>query len=91
MNVDWTSVAKSSPIVGLSFLVVCVTLAFEGIGLFHGFSGKVDDVVLGRILGSFDTLTTVIITYWFGSTKSGHDKDNVIASQLTPAAPVTPP
>ncbi len=91
MNIDWTAVGKSSPVVGLSFLVVGVTLAFEGVGIFHGFSGHIDDVVLGRVLGTFDTLTTIVMTYWFGSTKSGHEKDNVIASQLAPPTTQSPP
>ncbi len=89
--IDWASVGKQSPVVGLSFLVVGVTLAFEGIGIFHGFSGHIDDVVLGRVLGTFDTLTTIVMTYWFGSTKSAHEKDNVIASQLNQPAPQSPP
>lgn len=90
MSVDWESVSKTTPTVGLSFVVVITTLFFEGFGLFHGFSREVDDVVLGRILGTLDSLSALVMAYWFGSTRGSADKDATIAGMAvgTPTAQV---
>ena len=92
MPVNWTEVAKTSPTVLLSILVIGCTFSIEAWGMFHGFSTAIDDVVLGRILGTLDTSSGIVLAYWFGSTRSSHDKDTVIASQLNPqSAKETPP
>ena len=90
MTIDWHALSKSTPTVGLSFIIVVTTLLFEGFGLFHGFSEKVDDVVLGRILGTLDSLSALVMAYWFGSTRGSADKDATIAGMAigTPAAQV---
>lgn len=82
MTINWTAVAKSAPVVGLSFIVVLATLVIEGYGILVGFSPAANEIVLGRVLGTFDTITVMVLSYWFGTTRGSSDKDAVIARQL---------
>lgn len=84
---NWQEVCKQSPAVALSFTIVIMALGLEAYGLFHGFSPTVDDLVLGRILGTFDAAMLGVMNYWFGSTKGSQEKDATIASQLPPIPP----
>lgn len=51
----------------LSWIVVATTFALEG-GLFVlGMPQDMPDIVLGRILGTFDTALGIVLTYWLGA------------------------
>ena len=78
MNLD--SLCRNAPAIILSSVIVTMTLGVEGYGLFYGFSDKVNDVVLGRILGTLDTSMAIVLAYWFSSTKGSHEKDATIAN-----------
>lgn len=51
----------------LSWIVVVTTFGLEG-GLFvWGMPPDMPDIVLGRIMGTFDTALGIVLTYWLGS------------------------
>ena len=51
----------------LSWIIVVTTFALEG-GLFlFGMPKDMPDIVLGRILGTFDTALGIVLTYWLGA------------------------
>lgn len=62
----------------LSWLVVVAALAVYFQLLLFGNPAKLDDLILGRILGTIDTTLGIVIAYWLGSTKAGKEKDETI-------------
>lgn len=49
----------------IAFIVVLTTLAAEGGYLFYGTQANIPDVLIGRILGTFDTSLALILGYYF--------------------------
>jgi hypothetical protein len=63
----------------LTWIVVASFLTIEG-GMLLGIDVHVDDIVLGRILGTLDTSLGLVLAYWFGSSSGSHQKDVLIAN-----------
>lgn len=59
----------------LGFLVLLATIGMEGYVLFNGIPEHVSEVVVGRILGTFDMLSATVIAYFFGSSMGSRIKD----------------
>lgn len=55
-------------IVAISAIVMCV--GAESYVMVHGLPANVDQVVIGRVLGTLDALVLIIANYYFGSTRS---------------------
>lgn len=51
----------------LSWVIVLVTLLLEGYILVDGVPKGVDQVIAGRILGTFDTALITVVTFWLGA------------------------
>ena len=51
----------------LSMLLLTVTLGCEVLVLFYGYPNTVDAIVVGRVLGLMDSVTLLVLGYWFGS------------------------
>lgn len=51
----------------LSWIVVISTMALEGGILYWGMPVGVPEVVVGRILGTFDTGFGIVLTFWLGA------------------------
>lgn len=65
----------------LAYFVVFGTMILESIVMFHGTPPSVDGVVLGRVLGTLDTATALVLAYYFGSSASSRVKDQTISDQ----------
>lgn len=63
----------------LAYLVVGATLIIEGYGALIGFPKVGDPVILGRILGTLDAASLVVLGYYFGTTAGSRHKDETIA------------
>lgn len=60
--------------------VIVIVLAAVGEGsLLLGFEPRVAPELVGRILGTLDTATVLVLTYFFGSTASSSRKTELIA------------
>lgn len=46
-------------------------------------------LLIGNVSGGVQTLAGVVVTYWFGSTKSSSDKDKTIANMSSNEQPKT--
>lgn len=66
----------------LSALIVCSIFVLYSYLMVNGNPAGLDDVILGRILGTLDTAFGVVLAYWLGTSKSSHDKD-VTISQIS--------
>ena len=64
----------------LSGVIVVATFAMYGYLIIHGNPSGLDDIIVGRILGTLDTSFGVVLAYWLGTSKSSHDKDQTIAA-----------
>lgn len=51
----------------IALMVVTFTLAAEGLYLFAGAAVAIPDVLLGRILGTFDTSLALVLAYYFSA------------------------
>lgn len=51
----------------LSWVVVVATIGLEGGLLYFGMPVNVPEVVVGRILGTFDTALGIVLTFWLGA------------------------
>lgn len=56
----------------LAYLVVAMTVFGEGYILIHGAPATIDQVVLGRILGTLDSALCLVLAFYFGSTHSSN-------------------
>jgi hypothetical protein len=64
----------------LSCLVVLFTALCEG-ALLSGFEPRVAPEIVGRILGTLDSATMLVLTYYFGTTANSHRKTELLAQQ----------
>lgn len=62
----------------LSWIVVVATFAMYSWLIYAGNPGKLDDVILGRILGTLDTAFGVVLAFWLGTSFSSRSKDDTI-------------
>jgi hypothetical protein len=52
----------------MSLLLLTVTLGAEGAVLFNGLPSGLSDMVAGRVLGLADSVSLLVLTYYYGST-----------------------
>lgn len=69
----------------LSMLLLTVCIGSECVVLFHGVPKETDLILVGRILGLLDSITLLVLSYWYGTTNSSAAKNSAIASMA--AAP----
>ncbi len=51
----------------------------------HGNPAQLDDVILGRLLGTLDTSFGIVLAYWLGTSFSSKSKDETISNMATTA------
>lgn len=56
----------------LSLLILTATLGTEGAVLFHGYPTGLSDMVVGRVLGLADSVSILVLTYYYGSSSIPH-------------------
>ena len=62
----------------LSWFIILGTFSTYAYLLVNGNPKELDDVILGRILGTLDTAFGIVLAYWLGASRSSHDKDETI-------------
>lgn len=63
----------------IAFVVVGITLIFEGYTLFHGLPKDTDGVIIGRVLGTLDSALIMVLAYYFGSSAGSDAQRKTIA------------
>ena len=66
----------------LSMLLLAVCIGAECVVLFHGVPREADQIIVGRILGLLDSITLLVLGYWYGTTNSSNNSRNALV-QLT--------
>lgn len=64
----------------LSWLVIVGNFAVMGYLLKYGNPTDLDDVLLGRMLGTLDTAFGIVLAFWLGTSHSSRSKDATINS-----------
>jgi hypothetical protein len=67
----------------LSLMLLLITLGSEVWVLFHGAPKDVPDIIIGRILGLMDSVSMLVLTYWYGTTSSSRTKDETISAMTS--------
>jgi len=64
----------------LAALVVTFTAVIEGYVMLHGLPIGADQLIAGRVLGTLDSATMLVLGYYFGSSASSRQKDETIST-----------
>jgi hypothetical protein len=64
----------------LSWIIVIASIALYAHLMTNGNPKTLDDVILGRILGTLDTSFGVVLAFWLGTSYSSRGKDATIAN-----------
>lgn len=70
----------------LAYGVVLATALVEGYAMLHGLPAKVDMVIAGRVLGTLDSATMLVLGYYFGTSISSRAKDETISTMASAAS-----
>ena len=65
----------------LSWLVILGTFVMYGYMLAYGKPAGLDDVVLGRMLGTLDMAFGVVLAFWLGTSHGSRTKDEALAAK----------
>jgi len=72
-NDSWTPRLLAAFVVGLAVIL-------EGYVMLNGLPNTVNEFIVGRILGTLDTATGMVLAYYFGSSASSRSKDETIST-----------
>lgn len=72
--------AKTWMPAAVSWLVMSGAFTMYGYLIIHGNPAGLDDVILGRIMGTIDTAFGIVLVYWLGTSSSSKAKDDTIKS-----------
>jgi hypothetical protein len=76
------ALGDSTPTI-IAYVVIGATLFLEGYAFLHGLPSTVDKVIVGRILGTFDTATGMILTFFYGSSMGSKAKTDALTTIAT--------
>ena len=63
----------------LTWIVVGLTLAAEGMLLFNQVPPGADPIIIGRVLGTMDSALIMVLSFWFGSNSNSQRKTELLA------------
>lgn len=66
----------------LTWIIVGLTLAAEGMLLFNQVPPGADPIIIGRVLGTMDSALVMVLSFWFGS-NSGSGRTKELLAQAT--------
>lgn len=64
-----------TPLFSLSVIIIATTFGLEGFAMVHGLPDGVDDLIVGRVLGTLDGATVLVLGFWYGSSHGSQKKD----------------
>lgn len=76
---------QSSKLFFMALFLISACVGMEALVLFYGVHPGVSGEIVGRILGTLDTLAIMVCTFWYGSTAGSQSKDALLYNS-TPAA-----
>lgn len=69
------------PLFVLSVVIIVATFIMEGFAMLHGLPEGVDDLIVGRVLGTLDAASTLVLGFWYGSSHGSQQKTEALAKR----------
>lgn len=82
-RLPWTA-GTGHALFWLSIFLFVVAFGLEGALLFFGFAVGISGELVGRVMGTVDTLAVMVGTFWFGTSRSSQNSEALLY-QSTPA------
>ena len=64
-----------------SVAIVCITMLIQAAVLFMGIPGGISETIANRSLGFLESLSMIIIGYWYGSSMGSKQKTDLLQAQ----------
>ncbi|WP_302736413.1 hypothetical protein [uncultured Desulfovibrio sp.] len=68
----------------LSIFLFVVAFGLEGALLFFGFAVGISGELVGRVMGTVDTLAVMVGTFWFGTSRSSQNSEALLYQSTPP-------
>lgn len=62
----------------LSIFLFIVAFGLEGTLLFMGFADGISGELVGRVMGTVDTMAVMILSFWYGTSRSSQNSENLL-------------
>lgn len=62
----------------LSIFLFVVAFGLEGTLLFCGFANGISGELVGRVMGTVDTMAVMILSFWFGTSRSDQNRESLL-------------
>lgn len=62
----------------LSIFLFIVAFGLEGTLLFFGFAEGVSGELVGRVMGTVDTMAVMILSFWYGTSRSSQNSETLL-------------
>lgn len=69
------------PLFITSTVILIATFSMEGYAMLVGLPPGVDDLIVGRVLGTLDSASALVLSYWYGSSIGSAKKDDILAKK----------
>lgn len=67
------------PLFWLSLALLTLCLGAEVAVLFYGYPADTPELIVGRVLGLMDSVTILVLSYWYGSSTGSHQKTELLS------------
>lgn len=62
----------------LSVFLFVIAFGLEGTLLFFGFADGISGELVGRVMGTVDTMAVMILSFWYGASRSGQNSETLL-------------
>ena len=69
----------SNKLFAMSLILLAIALGTEAVVLFKGYPSGIPEVAIGRILGLFDSIAMMVLSYYYGTTSGSAHKNELLA------------
>lgn len=63
----------------LSLILLLMSLGTEMVVLFVGYPDAIPEIIVGRVLGLFDAVAMLVLSYWYGTSNGSSEKSGLLA------------
>ena len=64
----------------MSIFLLSITIGTEITILFNGYPKELSEIIVGRVLGLMDSVSLLVLSYWYGTTNGSAQKNTLLAN-----------
>lgn len=68
----------------MSIFLLSITIGTEITILFNGYPKELSEIIVGRVLGLMDSVSLLVLSYWYGTTNGSAQKNTLLANAEPP-------